>query len=54
MKKSEIYHKAALAVMNDKLLGFTFDERLAAVKQLLADEELALFIETTEEEGAEE
>lgn len=53
MKKSEIYHKAALAVMNDKLQSYTFDERLAAVKQLLNDEELALFIEEAEKGAAE-
>lgn len=45
MKKSEIYHKAAQAVMIDKLLGLTFDERLAIIKKLMEDEELALFIE---------
>lgn len=54
MKKSTIYHKAALAVMNDTLLGFTFDEKLAAIQQLIKDEELALFVEEMEKEGAAE
>ena len=49
MKKSTIYHKAALAVMNDKLLDLTFDERLAVIQQLREDEKLALFIEGEEE-----
>lgn len=49
MKKSTIYHKAALAVMNDKLLSLTFDERLAIIQQLMEDEKLALFIEGEEE-----
>ena len=49
MKKSEIYHKAAQAVMIDKLLGLTFDERLAIIKKFMEDEELALFIESAEE-----
>lgn len=49
MKKSEIYHKAAVAVMNDKLLSLTFDERLAILKKLMDDEELALFCEREEE-----
>ncbi len=53
MKKSEIYHKAALAVMNDKILSLTFDERLAVIQQLMDDERLALFCESEEEkEGA--
>ena len=50
MKKSTIYHKAALAVMNDKLLNLTFDERLAIIQQLMDDERLALFCESAEEE----
>lgn len=49
MKKSTIYHKAALAVMNDTLLGLTFEEKLAAIRQLMEDENLALFIEGEEE-----
>ncbi len=52
MKKSEIYHKAAQAVMVDKLLSLTFDERLAIIQQLMEDEKLALFIE--EEDGESE
>lgn len=50
MKKSTIYRKAALAVMNDKLLSLTFDERLAILQQLMDDERLALFCEREEEE----
>lgn len=53
MKKSTIYHKAAMAVMNDTLLGFTFEEKLAAIQQLMEDEKLAAFIEERDEkEGA--
>lgn len=50
MKKSEIYHKAAQAVMIDKLLGLTFAERLAIIKKLIEDEEVALFVESCDEE----
>lgn len=49
MKKSEIYHKAALAVMNDKLLNLSFDERWEILKRLMEDENLALFIEEERE-----
>lgn len=50
MKKSEIYHKAAMAVMNDKYLSLAFEDRWEMLKQLMEDEKLALFIE--KEDGA--
>lgn len=49
MKKSEIYHKAALAVMSNTLLGLALEERLAIINQLHEDEKLALFCEREEE-----
>lgn len=52
MKKSEIYRKAAIAVMNDKLLNLTFDERWEILKKLMEDEALALFIEEEDGESA--
>ena len=48
MKKSEIYRKAAQAVMTDRLLSLTTDERLAVIQQLAEDEKLALFCEREE------
>lgn len=49
MKKSKIYHIAALAVMNDKYMSLTSDERLEAIQQLMEAEKLALFVEGEEE-----
>ena len=49
MKKSEMYRKAAIAVMNDKIMDLTFDERLAVIQQLMDDEKVALFVEEAEE-----
>ena len=50
MKKSEIYRKAAQAVMADRLLNLTVDERLDVIQQLAEDEKLALFVEEKEAE----
>ncbi len=50
MKNSEIYKKAAMAVMNDA--SFTFDDRWEILKQLAEDERMAKYTEKREEEAA--
>lgn len=52
MKKSEIYKEAQKAIIN--AVGFTAETRLEMLKQLIHDEEFAIFAESLKESEADE
>ena len=50
MKKSEVFHKAQLAVLNDPNIGF--EETLEVLAVLMKEEELAIYVEGKENANA--